>query len=110
MYETNDGHTIASNLIEIKVDPTKVEIWETELLQTFNIEYWLMIFARYAYRNGSLISVDLPDDPVDELTEEQAEKIKSSKAYKELRRLGLDKLKVLTAQFSAGVKGFLTNG
>ena len=81
------------------VDPKKVQTWELMVLEQGRITDWMLVFARYLSQGDKLISPDLPDMPIDELTPSQIEGIKSSQAYKALKRLTIPTLKTAATSF-----------
>ena len=93
---------IKDNRIHLDVDPKKLQTWEIMIFEEDSpkINDLLMVFSRYAANGDGLVSANLPNDPLDELTQEQVKEIKSSTAYKALRRFTLPALRQAARSFA----------
>lgn len=85
--------------IRLEVDPKRVETWELMALESGKITDWCLIFARYAATDRGLVSPDLPNTPIDELTADEKKQIMDSRAYKAMKRFTIDQLKKAVAAF-----------
>ncbi len=95
-------HKIDAEKVRLEVDGRFVETWELLIFEDelTGIGDLLMVFSRYAVDGDGKLSPDLPDDPLDELTDDQRQEIKQSRAYKALRRFPLPALRNAASSFA----------
>lgn len=97
---------VFDNTTCIEVDHGVLETWEVFMLEdTDSTMVDLgMVLAKYLANGSGLISPGLPTEPIDELDKEDRLEIKQSKAFKELRRFSLAKLRDTATAFATEAK------
>lgn len=97
----NNSETFVDNRVQLVCDPKQLETWEIMVMETGKVNDAMLIFAKYLYRGETAVSQNLPNDPIDELSKEQIQQIKDSKAFKMLKRFKLPQLQAAIRSFVA---------
>lgn len=96
----DDVATFKDNRFRLVVDSKQIETWEVMVMEDGNLTKAMMVFARYLHRGDSLVSPELPSDPIDELPKAEIARIKESDAYKALKRFKMPQLLAAAKSFS----------
>ena len=98
--------TFQDNRLHLVVDGRFVETWELMVMESMKISDWLMVFSRYLCKGDRLISSNLPNKPLDELSKAELSQIRNSDAYKALQRMKMPSLKEAAESFAKQAASF----
>lgn len=96
----NNSQSYVDNTVQIYIpDPKQVTTWEVAVLQNGKMSEFMLLFARYLCRGKNLVSPNLPNKSLDDLTKEETEMIKESEAYNIVKNFNLPELKGAATSF-----------